>query len=320
MGGEGVEEKTGVHRVTRERLTREEFLKRGAVFSVAAAGGLGVLGACGVSTTGGGGAQGGAPDTLETARQQGFIRVGFANEAPYGYADESGNLTGEAPEVARKVMKAMGIDELQGVLTEFNSLIPGLQANRFDIIAAGMFITPERCQEILFSDPDYCGLEALAVEEGNPLNLNDYQDVASNPDAKLGVLGGAVEGGYARESGVKESQIVTFPDPSSGIEGLQAGRVDAFTLTSISLRDLIEKREGANLELAKPFTPVIDGEPQRGCGAYGFRKKDEKFRDAFNKKLKELKEGGEILSTIKPFGFTKAEANAAKDVTAEELC
>ena len=94
--------------MTKERLTREEFLKRSAVFSVAAAGGVGVLGACGVSTTGGGGAQGGAPNTLETARQQGFIRVGFcANEAPYGYADERSNLTGEAAEVARKVL-AMG--------------------------------------------------------------------------------------------------------------------------------------------------------------------------------------------------------------------
>lgn len=79
------------------------------MFSVAVARGLGVLEACGVSKTGGGGAQGGAPDTLKTARQQGFIRVGFfANEAPYGYADESGNLTGETAEVARKVLKAMG--------------------------------------------------------------------------------------------------------------------------------------------------------------------------------------------------------------------
>ncbi len=79
------------------------------MFSVAVARGLGELEACGVSTTGGGGAQGGAPDTLETASQQGFIRVGFfANEAPYGYADESGNLTGETAEVARKVLKAMG--------------------------------------------------------------------------------------------------------------------------------------------------------------------------------------------------------------------
>lgn len=308
----------GVHRVTRERVTREEFLKRSVLLS--AAGGLGVLGACGVSTTGGGGGQGGTPDTLETARQQGFIRVGFANEAPYGYADEGGNLTGEAPEVARKVLKAMGIDELQGVLTEFNSLIPGLQAKRFDIIAAGMFVTPERCREILFSEPDYCGLEALAVEGGNPLNLNDYKDVARNPDARLGVLAGAVEGGYAKDSGVKESQIVTFPDPPSGIEGLQAGRVEAFTLTSISLRDLIKKREGADLELAKPFTPVIDGKPQNGCGAYGFRKEDEKFRDEFNEKLDELKESGEILSTIEPFGFTQAEADAAEEVTTKELC
>ena len=35
----------------------------------------------------------------------------------------------------------MGINQVEGVLTEFGSLIPGLQARRFDIIAAGMYVT-----------------------------------------------------------------------------------------------------------------------------------------------------------------------------------
>ena len=86
-----------------------------------------------------------AETTLEKARQQGYIRVGFANEAPFGYATPDGKLTGEAPEVAKAVLTRMGIAEVDGVLTEFGSLIPGLKAGRFDIIAAGMFITPKRC-------------------------------------------------------------------------------------------------------------------------------------------------------------------------------
>src|SRR3546814_5140271 len=90
--------------------------------------------------------------TLEKAREAGFIRIGFANEAPYGFATPDGKLTGEAPEVAKAVLKKMGINEVDGVLTEFGSLIPGLKAGRFDIIAAGMFITPARCNEVAFSE------------------------------------------------------------------------------------------------------------------------------------------------------------------------
>ena len=44
-----------------------------------------------------------ADSTLETARANGYIRVGFANEAPFGYATPEGKLTGEAPEVAKAI-------------------------------------------------------------------------------------------------------------------------------------------------------------------------------------------------------------------------
>src|SRR5215467_13974035 len=92
-----------------------------------------------------------ADSTLDQAKKNGYVRVGFANEAPFAYATPDGKLTGEAPEVAKAVLKKMGINEVDGVLTEFGSLIPGLKAHRFDIIAAGMFVTPARCKEINFS-------------------------------------------------------------------------------------------------------------------------------------------------------------------------
>ena len=45
-----------------------------------------------------------ADTTLERAKADGYIRVGFANEAPFGFADARGKLTGEAPEVAKAVL------------------------------------------------------------------------------------------------------------------------------------------------------------------------------------------------------------------------
>ena len=53
------------------------------------------------------------------------MTIGFANEVPYAYATPEGKLSGEAVEVARTVLQNMGINEMQGVLTEFGSLIPG---------------------------------------------------------------------------------------------------------------------------------------------------------------------------------------------------
>src|ERR671919_429881 len=133
-----------------------------------------------------------AETTLERVKAQGFIRVGFANEAPFGYATPDGKLTGEAPEVAKAVLAKIGIPQVDGVLTEFGSLIPGLKAGRFDIIAAGMFVNPARCNEIAFSEPSYGIGQAMLVPAGNPKGLKDYSSIKENSDLKLAVMAGAV--------------------------------------------------------------------------------------------------------------------------------
>src|SRR5690625_4747921 len=102
-----------------------------------------------------------AQSTLEAARERGWVRVGFANEAPYAYATADGELTGQSVEVARAVLQRLGIDELDGVLAEFGSLIPGLQAGRWDMVSAAMAILPERCAQVDFANPDIEYGEAL---------------------------------------------------------------------------------------------------------------------------------------------------------------
>lgn len=293
------------------------FSRRWLALSCAAA--VTTLAAC---SDGGGAsqAQGGdaAQGSLAKAVDAGRIRVGYANESPFAYMDSaSGKLTGEAPEVLRQVMDDLGVKDVEGVLTEFGSLIPGLQARRFDMIAAGMYVTPERCQQVIFSNPTYGIGSAFVVREGNPKSLSSFADVAES-DARLGVVVGAIEADYAAKSGIPGERIVVFPDAASALAGVQGGRVDAYAATALTVNDLLGKN-ASGVERADPFTdPVIDGKDVRGYGAFAFRPEDTALRDAVNQQLAAYLGTPEHAQAVQAFGFTEAELPG--DMTAAQLC
>ncbi len=260
------------------------------------------------------------PSTLQRIREGGPVRIGYANEAPYGYLDSaSGQVTGEAPEVARVVLERLGAGRVDAVVADFGALIPGLVAGRFDVIAAGMYITPERCRQIAFSNPTYRIGEALLVRAGNPFALHSFETVARHPRARLGVVGGTVEHGYARKLAVPESRTVVFDSNAEAIAGLRADRIDAVAVTSLTANDLLGKLGDAGVERAEPFRdPVIDGKPVRGFGAFGFRPEDRDLTQAVNAVLKHYIGTRSHLQTVQPFGFSKH--TLPGNTTAEALC
>lgn len=256
--------------------------------------------------------------TVDQLKQKGFVTVGFANENPYAYATPDGKLTGEAVEVARTIFTNLGVKEVQGSLTQFGSLIPGLNAHRFDVVTAGMFITPDRCQQAAFANPEYKIGEAIAVKKGNPKDLHSYKDIAEK-GAKVAVMRGAIEDTYLQKSGVPDGNIMRVDDQPSALAALQSGRVDAMTMTGPSLRSLLQRQHDPNIELVTDFEqPVIDGKSVVGYGAAVFRKSDVQLREAYNAQLKQLKDSGQLLQILQKFGFTKE--NIPGDETAEQIC
>jgi polar amino acid transport system substrate-binding protein len=294
--------------------SRRDFFER-AGLAAGLIGAPGLLAACGKSEVGGGGGGGGG--RLAQLKSQGTITVGIAGEEPYDYL-EGGELTGMDPSVQKKIWGNLGIDNVKAQQVDFDGLIPGLVAKRFDVVAAGMFITPERCGQAAFSDPMYCAPNAFLVPPGNPKHIKDFKSVA-DAGIKLGVLGGAVEGIYAEDSGVKSSNVVEVPSARDGLLSLEQGRLGAFGLTIITLKNILKKNPGAKVELTTPFTPVVKGKKQFGCGGAVFRTSDNDLREAFNGQLAKLKQSGELLKIIEPFGFGP-ETLPPKDVTTAGLC
>lgn len=243
------------------------------------------------------------------------MRLGIASEVPYSYIDkDTGKLTGEAPAIAEEIFGRLGVESFQPVLTEFGSLIPGLRSLQFDVVAAGMWINPERCAQVIFSDPDYVAKDAFIVAEGNPLGLEDYADIAES-GAQVATGPGWFQRDYAIGNGVAESQLSTLPDQLAGLTAVRQGRIAAFFGTAPTM--VAAAREAAGVEATEPFTPVVDGEEQIGAGGFAFRPNETNLRDAFNVELHDLKDSGRLLELVEPFGFTEEDMT---DLTAEELC
>ncbi|MBV2367055.1 ectoine/hydroxyectoine ABC transporter substrate-binding protein EhuB [Streptomonospora nanhaiensis] len=257
--------------------------------------------------------------TLDALREQGFIRAAINNEPPFGFIDEEGNVTGEAPELLRAIAKEMGIDEVQAETVAWDGLIPGLKANRFDVVAAGMYITPERCAEVAFAEPDYKVLQAFMVPKGNPDNIETFETFAENPDLKVAVLNASVEQEYAEGAGVPAEQMELGDNAVGMIELLEKGRVNAVGLSTFSLNYQLKQRNmGDEYEVTEGFTPVVDGEEVKPAGAFAFRKGDTDLLDAFNEVLADFKQNGRLTEIGEPFGFD--ETAHPGDLTTEELC
>jgi polar amino acid transport system substrate-binding protein len=199
-------------------------------------------------------------------------------------------------------------------VVEFGALIGGLQAGNFDMIAAGMYINPERAEQIIFSDPDYCILESMLVPEGNPAGLTNYNSVADT-DVRLAVASGTVNVDYAVDAGIPEDQIVEFAGIEDQYDAIAAGRVEAVSGTILTVQQHADAMEG--FEALEPF-PALDAEGNEilGCGGFGFL--DQGLRDEFNRVLNEKQETGEVQEIVnEQLGAPVAEG--AVDLTVEDL-
>ncbi|MFG3657315.1 ectoine/hydroxyectoine ABC transporter substrate-binding protein EhuB [Streptomyces sp. NPDC047706] len=284
--------------------------RRSLLAGVAALGALGAAGCSRVATA----SDSNGGDLLGRMRAAGVVRLGIAGEIPFGYIDKNGELTGEAPELAKAIFKRLGVDRVQPVPTEFGSLIPGLNSQQFDVVAAGMYVTPERCEQVIFADPDYQMPDAFVVRKGNPMELRDYRSAFARK-ARIATGTGYAQIEHAVEAGYRRGDILIVPDQVAGLNAVEAGRVDFFAATAVTSRMVV--RGSAKAEATRPFTPVIDGKPQLAGGAFAFRPNETKLRDAFNVELHRMKKSGEVFRILRPFGFTRAEMT---ELTAKELC
>lgn len=256
---------------------------------------------------------------LAEIQKSGTLRVAVANEIPYGYMDLDGTAKGVGPETITHIAKQLGIDNIEWTTTNFGSLIPGLQADRYDVVAAEMAILPQRCEQIIYSEPNSSYGEGLLVAKGNPKDIHDFESFATSGN-KVAIMAGADQLEMLQAMKVPADAMVTISSNSDAISTVSSGRADAYAATSLTVGELAAKGKG-KVEAAHDFIdPVVDGETVRSWGGFALSKNSPNLRDAINKELEAFKKTDDWKNIMLDNGFSEEDASESFTRSAAKLC
>lgn len=230
------------------------------------------------------------------------IRLGFANEVPWAYPGDNNSPLGFVNAYTLGVLEKMGYTNIEPVVTEWGGLIPGLQANRFDIITGGMYILQSRCENVAFSEPMGQFGDAFIVQSGNPKGLRTYEDIRdSGATFVTGAGYNTVE--HAKQQGVPESNIMQVPGPTEILAAVRAGRADAGGVTYFTALNLAQESGGA-IEVTDPG--ALPDWTYNWVGI-AFRHADQDFLDKFNEAQKGYLGSPEMLAAVEQYGYTESQ-------------
>ncbi|WP_010529348.1 ectoine/hydroxyectoine ABC transporter substrate-binding protein EhuB [Lentibacillus jeotgali] len=285
-----------------------------------------LLAACGGGSedaSGGGSGNGGSEgessgdSALKRIKESGTVQIGYADEKPYGY-NEDGEIKGASPDITAAVFAEMGVDNVEGQILNYDQLIPGLNAGKFDVITSGMAINPGRCENADFGEPEMTYGEGLIVQKGNPKNLHSYSDIAET-GASVSIMSGATEIAYVKQMGVEESQIQEASDIPATFSAVESGRADATTGTEMTVKMALESAGNDSLEFVDDFEqPDIEGVPSYGAAA--FHPDNDELRKAYNEELQKLIDDGTVAEILEENGFDPENNAPPEDISTEEIC
>jgi octopine/nopaline transport system substrate-binding protein len=228
---------------------------------------------------------------------------------PYNLTDPSGKIVGFEPDVAMDVCARMKV-ECKIIAQDWDGMIPGLEAGKFDVIMDGMSITDERKKQIDFSVPYADVPAALATAKASPLaklagagKLVNFDKDKAGGAATLKALRDALKGKtvgvqvsttHATFAGNHLKDVATVKEYKTTDErdlDLKSGRIDAVLDDETEIAAMLGKDD------AKDFTEfgphLTGGDFGIGVGM-GLRKADADLTAKFNTAIKAAFADGSI--------------------------
>lgn len=200
------------------------------------------------------------------------IVIGLDDEyAPMGFKDEKNEIVGFDVDLAKEAAKRLGC-EVEFKAIDWNSKEAELKSGRIDIIWNGLDITPERQENMLFSDPYMDNRQIVFVKKGNDQGIMAEADLAGK---SVGTQSGSTAEAYIDSNeNLKNSfkEFKTYGEYVSAFMDLENGRIDALVCDEIVGRYAMSKQDNKFDALDVTVGPVSEF-------GIAFRKDDTALRD-----------------------------------------
>lgn len=231
-------------------------------------------------------------DQLTRIQDAGEITIAMEGTwAPWTYHDENDELVGYDVEVGQKIAEKLGVEPVF-VEGEWDGLLAGLDAGRYDIMINGVEYTDERAEKYDFSMP-YGYIHTAIIVRGDNTDINSFEDLDGKSTANT------ISSTYAQLAESYGATATGVDDLNQTIELLQQGRIDATLNAEVTFYDYMNVHPEADLKIAAltqeashVVIPLRKGEDS------------DTLRAAVNQALDELRAEG-VLSeiSVKYFGI-----------------
>lgn len=197
---------------------------------------------------GGGGGGSVDEDILARIQENGSIRIGLEGTyRPYAFHDDSGELVGFEKDIADKIAEGLGVTP-EYIETEWDSLIAGLDVDRYDLVINNVGITEERQQKYAFTEPYAQSIGRIAVPEDSEVQA--AEELEGKRSAQTATSN------WAQQMEKLGAEIVPVQGFAEAIELVVQGRVDATANDFISFQTYQEEHPDAAFRLLDAELPT----------------------------------------------------------------
>lgn len=204
-----------------------------------------------------------------------------ASFPPYEFYDGD-KIVGIDAEVAEEIAKKLDL-ELEIADIDFDSIVPGVQSDKYDMGMAGMTVTPEREKKVNFSTTYAKGVQVVIVKDGSDIKTLDDLD-----GKMIGVQQGTTGDIYA-SGDYGEENVTKYATGNLAVEGLKSDKVDCVIIDNEPAKAYVAENEGLK---------ILDTEYANEDYAICFSKNNPELQKKVDAALKELIEDGTLQKIV----------------------
>ncbi|MNB55549.1 MULTISPECIES: ABC transporter substrate-binding protein [unclassified Pseudomonas] len=196
---------------------------------------------------------------------------------PFNNKDASGNVVGFDKDIGDALCAKMKV-ECTVVTSDWDGIIPALNANKFDFLISSLSITDERKGAVDFTDPYYSNkLQFIA-----PKNVDFKTDKDSLKGKSIGTQRATLAGTWLEDNYGSDLNVKLYDTQENAYLDLTSGRVDAILADKYANYDWLKSDAGKNYEFKGD--PVVESDKI----GIAVRKGDNELRNKLNAALKEI--------------------------------
>ena len=222
--------------------------------------------------------------TLKDVQKAGKLMIATSPDFPPFESLEGDAVVGIEPDIMALICDKLGV-EAEFVQMDFDSVLIGIQAAKYDCAMSGITVTPDRQKNMLFTDPYYNAAQVIVVTEGSP--ITGKADLAGKV--------ASVQTGTTAESGCQDEgiEVQAFAANADAKAALTTGKVDAWVVDNLTASQMVEAGDGLVILEEK-----LTEEPY----AFAFAMGSEDLVAAINEALNELMADGTVEGIFDSYG------------------